>query len=282
MADLWWALALVLAAGVIAGGLGVRLGRGAAARSVTALAVAAIAAISLQLALLRDSLLLARLLPSPAVPVLGTAVLPAAAFLAGLACSRLHEPHWRRLLTLGPLVLAGAYLTGEPLLGRPPACGASLRDGLCLQTSEASCSAACAATLLRQHGLAATEAEMARLCLTRSRGTPLLGLYRGLWLKTRGTPWQVRVVCGPPAAAWPRLRAPAILSVGLARAARVDPRYEREWGWRRGARHAVLLLEAPRAGKVLMGDPSIGRERWSTEALEVLWHGEALCLEPRH
>ena len=46
---------------------------------------------------------------------------------------------------------------------------------------------------MREHGIQASEQEMVELCLTRADGTPALGLYRGLKLKTRGTPWNVEV-----------------------------------------------------------------------------------------
>src|SRR5439155_26252660 len=59
------------------------------------------------------------------------------------------------------------------------------RRDICLQTSHATSSPAAAATLLRSHGIDTTEEEMARLCLTNPDGTSLLGLYRGLRLKTR-------------------------------------------------------------------------------------------------
>src|SRR5581483_5301297 len=47
--------------------------------------------------------------------------------------------------------------------------------GVCLQSKEQTCGPAAAATLLKEHGIAATEAEMARLCLSDQAGTSLYG-----------------------------------------------------------------------------------------------------------
>ena len=65
------------------------------------------------------------------------------------------------------------------------------------QDSQVSCSAACAAKLLVEHGIEASEPEMILLCLTNRLGTPPLGLYGALKIKTRGTLWNVEIVrCG--------------------------------------------------------------------------------------
>src|SRR5205823_988864 len=50
----------------------------------------------------------------------------------------------------------------------------------CMQTSEYSCGAAAAATLLKLNGIDAHEAEMMKPCLTSFRGTSFWGLYHGL------------------------------------------------------------------------------------------------------
>jgi len=119
---------------------------------------------------------------------------------------------------------------------------------------------------------------MVDLCLTHN-GTPRLGLYRGLRLKTRGTPWRVEVFSGDVA----NLRArtaegPAILFVGLRRGQPVDPRYARDWGWTPGLRHVVVLFGFQERSFLDIGDPAAGRERWRSEALDVLWDGQALLL----
>jgi len=52
---------------------------------------------------------------------------------------------------------------------------------VCLQTSSDTCSAAAAVTFLGMYGIKTTEAEVARLALTKQgKGTDRLGLYRAL------------------------------------------------------------------------------------------------------
>ena len=106
------------------------------------------------------------------------------------------------------------------------------------------------------------------------------GLYRGLRLKTDGTPWKVEVFRGDVAAlrAWP---GPAILSVRLDRGGGVDPRYERLWGWTPGLNHTVVFYRFRGDGKADVGDPSVGREHWRAEDVRVLWHGDGMRLVSR-
>lgn len=155
------------------------------------------------------------------------------------------------------------------------------RDGVCLQTSPATCSPAAAATLLRAHGIPATEREMAGLCLTREGGTAAHGLYRGLKLKTAGTPWDVEVIDTDAAGLRAMSPGAAILTVRLDRTPGTDSRYEQLWGWTPGVRHTVVFYRFTGDGKVEMGDPSVGRERWSAKDLGVLWHGEGMRLVRR-
>jgi hypothetical protein len=62
---------------------------------------------------------------------------------------------------------------------------ARFQDGVCMQSHSATCGAAAAATLLLQHGIAVSEQEMIKACLTSSDGTEPLALYRGLKSQTR-------------------------------------------------------------------------------------------------
>ena len=218
--------------------------------------------------------------------VFGLSTLPLAAALCGLLLSVPPPPSlpaWRRSAGVGVLLALSAFQSARPFLGRATAMDPPRWDrGVAAQTSEASCSAASAATLLATHGVPANEAEMAALCLTRAEGTPMLGVYRGLSRKARGAGRRVRVFTGRSVA---DLRAevaqhgPVLLSVGLDRWQRVpDPRYVTEWGWTPGRRHAVVLFRFLPGGKLDIGDPSAGRETWDESALEVLWHGEGLLL----
>jgi hypothetical protein len=265
--------------------LGVRMTRGASERRAGILAVACVATLIFGFLFVQDRLMLARLLPFPGVVILGNTPLPLIALLCGILLEHLKE-HGRRPAPLIALLLflATAHAV-RPFWGGPPRMNAeNVRDGVVMQTSDSSCSAASAATLLRHYGIPATEAEMAHLAFTRSDGTAMLGVYRALRRKTDGTPYRVDVLSGADVLELRRAAAdgPVLLSVGLDRFARgVDPRYQEEWGWTPGLYHAVVLFRFLPDGKLEMGDPSIGREKWGTESLGVLWHGEGIRLVRR-
>lgn len=234
----------------------------------------------------QDRLSWARLLPWEGVAVLGRATLPEAALLCGLFAPALRAAAGRRAAPLVAVVLTlSAYQSLRPLVGAPPETGPARWSGrVCLQTSEATCSASSAATMLAHAGIATSEPELARLCLTRETGTPMLGVYRGLRRKARGTGVHVAVFTSADVAALKLAaeRGPVLISVGLDRWPRhpVDARYEREWGWTPGRRHAVVVLGFLPGGRVEVGDPAVGREVWKEESLSVLWHGEGLQLVP--
>jgi hypothetical protein len=122
---------------------------------------------------------------------------------------------------------------------------------------------------------------MARLCLTTDRGTPDLGVYRGLKLKTAGTSWDVAYFRGDVRTLRGSTGA-ALLTVRLDPGPGVDPRYEQLWGWTPGVSHTVVFFGfTPDGDKVEMGDPGVGREHWSAKDLHVLWRGEGLRLVKR-
>ena len=197
------------------------------------------------------------MLPFSSLVILADWLPPAVALLAGLAWRRMPGRTWRKTVLVLPLVGLCGYRSAARVVGEPPPLDERWKAGVCRQTSQASCSAAAAATLLRAHGIDATEAEMARLCLTRGAGTPMHGLYRGLLLKTRDTPWRVEVFHETIGT----LRSepgPVILSVRLNRGANVDPRYERLWGWAPGVKHTVCFFGFRDDGTTDVGDPAVG------------------------
>ena len=124
--------------------------------------------------------------------------------------------------------------------------------------------------------------NLRRGCLTR-RGTPWQGLYRGLKLKTAGTPWDVAVVHGSFDDLRSLGRGPAILAAGLPRHVPVPRIYTERYGWSPGDWHSVLFFGFRGDGLVAMGEPTpgVGRENWTEEDLRVLWRGRGVRLVPR-
>jgi hypothetical protein len=230
---------------------------------------------------LSDRAELAWLLPFSNLVVVGNWAPLGVGFLAGVVWRCGPRPRWRRGLAIVLLVGACVWHSYGWLFEQRPRCSNVWRGEVCMQTTRASCSAAAAATLLRAHGIAATEDEMARLCLTRSWGTTRLGLYRGLKLKTAGTPWDVEVFSWTLDELRAKPPGPVLLHVGLARGADADPRYQRDWGWDPGREHAVLLYGFLPHDLADMVDPSIGREKWRAEGLLVLWRGQGMRLVRR-
>ncbi len=145
-----------------------------------------------------------------------------------------------------------------------------------MQTTDATCSAASAATLLTYHGVGTSEQEMANLCLTRG-GTTWKGLYRGLKLITADRNLRVE----PFKASIEELKqmeGPFILKTGLPLGKEYPPIYEEEWGWVPGRPHSVVLFTFNDKGFGLIGDPSMGAEVWPPEVFETLYQGEGVRL----
>lgn len=260
-----------------------RLARGLSPRACDVLALAVVALLLLYIRTLWYDLRLASWLPVSNLIVLGNWLPLFAAVLAGIVAVRMTGSLWRRRLMLAELTAAGAIAAVYPVLGFPPQCGERWdKLGTCLQTTSYTCSPAAAATLLRKHGIDATEQEMAGLCLTRW-GTSWQGLYRGLKLKTAGTPWDV-VVCQVSADELLAARnGPLILSVGLDRTAPADGSFTREFGWVPGVSHSVVLERFTSTGAAVIADPSceMSREQWDRQTLTTLSRGYGLRLVPR-
>ena len=279
MFDLVWGLAVLVVAAMACFAAGDRLAR-RRPRWASLLAAGAVAFLVYFASALYGRLLLASLMPFSNVIVLGNALPPTAAFVAGVAHAEVKVPRWRRLFAIW-LLLGGAWYAVFRDLTVVPAVTSAPRysESTILQSSPATCSPSAAATLLLAHGIAANEAEMVALCLTRREGTPPLGLYRGLVRKTRGTPWRVAVVRrGDRRLA--DLEAPAILPVNLHEGdthasllrPAANPRVE----------HTVVFYGLDSDGLAEVGNPASGREHWCVERLEAAWTGEGLCLVPRN
>lgn len=226
---------------------------------------------------------LADWLPWSNLVVLGNWLPLFAAALAGLVWHSAHRSPLRRVTTVGVLFGCGLLASLYPLLGSPPKCTDHWDStGMCLQTTTTTCSPACAAAILKRHGIDATESEMAELCLTRS-GTSWLGLYRGLKLKTAGTRWDVRIVHGSLEEIACVASRPMILSVGLPSDAPANSDYTHEFGWVPGVNHSVIVERFTSSGCAVVADPSqpMSREQWDGPTLRTLWRGHAFQLVPR-
>jgi hypothetical protein len=280
--DLYLAIGIVVCVSVGALLLALLVAKNVSRRTATLLCVLVVGLIVAHVKWVSDRAWVSRVLPASSVIILGNALPPLVAALAGLAWRLIPGHAVRRGLLLLPLVaLCGVRSFAPAFASPPPLAGNRWRHEVCIQTSPATCSAAAAATLLRAHGIDTTEAEMVRLCLTGARGTAAHGLYRGLKLKTAGTPWDVEVFDTDTAGLRARAPSVCILTVRLDATAGIDPRYEQLWGWTPGVRHTVVFFRFTDDGKVEMGDPAVGREHWSAKDLHVLWHGEGVRLVPR-
>ena len=280
MGDIYLGLVILAVFSAITFGAGRAIGRRVSRRAANQLSVLAVIGLILYIAFLWDQPALVRVLPVSNLIVLGNWFPLAAGFLGGLAATQSMLPVWRRGLTVAVLQLVAMVVVLAPLSGSPPQCGNAWREGVCLQTTKSTCSAASAATLLELHGIHATEQEMAELCLTR-RGTNWMGLYRGLKKKTAGTDWDVEVFTGT-ADELRMLNTTAILSVGLAQDAQADSFYQTELGWRPGVRHSVVLFGFV-TDLVDIGEPTLdaGRERWTGNDLQEVYLGQGMRLVRR-
>ena len=227
---------------------------------------------------------LASWLPYTNLVVVGNWLPLIAGALGGLAWSRIPGRFVRKALPVSSLGMAAVYAVISPVLGEPPACREHWdADGICLQTTDNTCTPACAATLLRMYGIDASEAEMAELCLTRE-GTTWMGLYRGLKRKTEGTRWEVEILDCSSAELLALSEGPMILSVGLGDdvSEREQPKYA-ESGWRPGQGHSVVLMGRTTLGSFRIADPTpgYGLEAWDSESLNVLFQGVAARLVER-
>jgi len=229
----------------------------------------------------KDQLFWAKYIPVSAAIIYANFTVLALAAGSGVSVRLPGRPPWRLYLNSGVLMVLSIGTLMQPVLQTilRPTYGADLwaPGNVCLQSQPATCSAAAGTTLLAAHHINVTEAQMVRWCLNDARGTPSLGLWRGLCIATEPYNLKPRVVTttidqllseGP----WP-----VVIVVGLPPLG-ADPIYREKYGWSAGFRHSVVLFGVKADGGVDIGDPSIGRETWSQDDLRVLWRGEAIEL----
>lgn len=257
-----------------------RLARRLPRRACDALAAAVVIGMGFYTRDVWDHTIVAEWLPISSLIILGNWFPLGIAALAGLAWERVPPPLVRKLVPVILLSASAGYSVYYPFRGEVPQCLDRWEQGVCRQTTQDTCSAACAATLLRHCGIPATEQEMADLCITR-KGTTWWGLFRGLKLKTAGSDWDVQVFSTPASALQNPGNPASIIFVRLTAAvAERNPELEQD-GWIVGVSHSVVLFGFDEDGHCLIGDPSIGPEVWPMKVLELLYQGRGMRLAKR-
>lgn len=281
MGDIAAGVLIVASLSLACGCIGTSIARRCSARVANGVGLGLVLMVLAYAILLHGRLVLARVLPVSNVIVLSNLIPLGAAALTGIVLGRRSIPLWRRT-TVGLMLTGLAWYTVLcNLVGPPPAINEPrYYQGFCIQTSRASCSACAAAALLGEHGISANEEEMAELCLTRIDGTPVLGLYRGLKLKTRGSRWDVEVFHWNLEQLREADGAPVILLVHL-QSSPISPISTAWRQWLSRPDHVVVFFGVTDAGEAVLGDPAMGKRRRPLEMLKNMWSGQGLRLVER-
>jgi hypothetical protein len=290
MADLRLAMAL-MALLSIASFLGVRrLCAKAGPRVLDTLAAAMVLVIGVYIRLVWGQLWIVEWIPLPSVVILANWFPVLLGMLAAILWLRMQSYSIRRripiqLLLIGTTVWSEIYVIPQ----KPPKCGnewieptAEIPFRVCLQTTEYTCSAASAATILHALGVSSSEKEMAELCLT-GEGTTWLGLYHGLSIRLQGSGFGVEFFEGNVIDLDVATSDfPVLLCCQLSN--EVDssnPEYREDAGWKPGVAHSAVLFGRMKNVYVndayAVGDPSQKHvELWSQHDVENLWTGQGL------
>jgi predicted double-glycine peptidase len=171
---------------------------------------------------------------------------------------------------------------------------AAWKDGICMQSHEASCGPAAAATLLHQAAVRtpsrlkfldgslasapvdSAEWMMARACLTSRKGTSSQGLVRGLRMAVSGSDRSVEVASSEPAAWTSRRQLPNIAVISFRQLEDAGPVTRLLGAGDEG--HAVVVHSRLSDGRWLIADPAVGWRRWSDEEFRRVFTGEAIYL----
>lgn len=282
MVDLYLSLGVMLTLCGLAAFAGASLQTRAGRATVVSAEVLVCLATVAYLHWLWDRPSLSRLLPFSSTIILGNWLPIVGSFFLGVCLKTEYITFLRRIVLAICMVAISGYSLARPMLGKPPVCVPVMYDRtLDFQTTDQTCSAACAASLLRLHGISANEKELASLCLTR-RGTHWLGVYRGLKLKTADTNWDVVAEEVSTQDLFSGNLGPGILALSfhVAESGRTcDP----EWGFEADVGHSVLILKSssPAALDVFDPAPDYGFETWREDVLVSVRNGILLRLVPR-
>jgi hypothetical protein len=226
---------------------------------------------------LRDSSLQILLIRNANTIFYGKWLLIIAGFAAGVLIQVSSVKMWRRtVLVLALLATSSMDLFSYFIYPRPEG-GNVTEKWLSIQTTESTCSAAAAASLLRIYGIEVSEKEMIRACLSTIKGTPWQGVWRGVNLYAPPK-YKAVLVRGIDRK---NIEFPILISAEFNSGSEEHSKYVSQWGWKPGIPHSVVLFERTENGYLTVGDPAIGIERWDDEALEVLWDGQGIVLRKK-
>ncbi len=278
MEDLWFGIAINVSASAACGYAVRQWSRQWPLPWVDVAGVVLATALVSYIAFVWDHPWLASWLPFSNLIMLGNWLPIFAAVLIGLTCRRLRGRPRSRTIAVVFLTVAGLGALVRPLFGVAPTCENRWDGEICLQSTSQTCSAASAVTALRRVGVHSSEAEMARLCLTR-QGTHWSGLYRGL-KKKLPSGWRIEFLHAKTLAALHTVSRdePAILTVELPPDVPAAWKYRQENGWLPGVSHSVVCLGQADDNQWLIADPANGLERWTTDDLLLLWQGQGMRL----
>lgn len=279
MSDLVIAIAVMIAVCVAAFRIGFRWGQSESLPFRIAVQILALLLMAAYLGLLWNRPVLSRILPASSLIIVSNWLPMWGSFFVGVLMSTPDTPRVRRCsLSLLTAALA-AYSMVAPILGNPPECAAtSAGNDFQHQTTPFTCSAACAASLLRLHGVDASESELAELCLTRE-GTHWMGVYRGLKLKTQNTDWIVAVEPYSRELLQQPMEAPGVLCFTFD-----ESRFRglSDHGFENGRGHSVVVLGTSVPGYVSVFDPApdYGAEEWDNRIFDCVTDAVVLRLLP--
>jgi len=282
MVDLYLSLGVMLSLCGLAAFAGASLQQRAGRATVVSAEVLVCLATVAYLNFLWDRPSLSRLLPFSGTIILGNWLPIVGSFFLGVCLKTERITSSRRIVLAICMVAISGYSLAKPMLGEPPVCVPVKYDRtLDFQTTDQTCSAACAASLLRLHGVSANEKELANLCLTR-HGTHWLGVYRGLKIKTAGTNWDVIVEEVSSQDLFSGALGPGILALSF-HSAESGRKCDPEWGFESDVGHSVLILKSRYPAELAVFDPApeYGFEVWDEDVLANMRKGILLRLVRR-
>lgn len=238
--------------------------------------------------LLAGRLFWARLIPSGNVLFFSNLTPLLLSVGAGLCLQSHHVSRlWRPVSATLFLGLASGYIllpSVRPVLFPVTLSDSTIwKDDICLQSHPSSCAPAAAVTLLHLNGYESTERNLAHWCLTSSRGTEALGLYRGLNRALVRSKLKVQVAPSDSSKWIDQMAVPnvCLVRLGESKVNRLGGLFFGTGLWRvsaRGEGHAIVVKGKDSSGRWIILDPAFGETLWSDHQLQERFTGEAIYL----